>query len=283
MSVSIVIPAFDAARTIGAQLEAIAGQDFDGTIEVIVADNGSTDRTAEVAASFIDRLPVRVVDASIRRGPGAARNAGAADAKGDVLLFCDADDIVLPGWARALSEAVAPGKIAVGSLRLVGADSSDIPTDWLATDGPLPRYLGQVPLMYSGNLGIARDDFVRAGGFDEALRCGEDADLGIRLQLLGCRIDTCPPARVVVRNRNNAWNQFRQFVQYGRWDAAVYRKHRGGALRRPPLREALRDYASLIVHLPRLFDRSRRRSWIVTAGQRVGRLVGSVRERVFLP
>lgn len=283
MSISIVIPALDAAGTIGAQLQAISEQDLDGTLEVVIADNGSTDDTATTVSSFADRLEVRVVDASVRRGPSAARNAGAAAAQGDVLLFCDADDVVLPGWARTLRDCVRPGQVAVGSFRLMDADAREVPTDWVATESGLPRYLGQVPLTYSSNLGVTKQDFERAGGFDEALRCGEDADFGIRLQQLGCRIAWCPEARVVMRNRETVRGQFRQFAQYGRWDAAVYRKHRDGALRRPPLRDALRDYASLIVHLPRLFDPDQRRSWVVTAGQRAGRVVGSIKERVFLP
>lgn len=282
MIVSIVIPAYNAATTIAAQLEAVAAQEVETPVEVVVADNGSTDQTRAICQLFVDRLDLRVVDASRRPGPAAARNVGATAARGDVLLFCDADDVVMPGWAQSLSSAVATGRAAVGSFRLVGAGADDIATGWVATQSGLPLYLGQVPLTYSSNLGVAREDFDRVGGFDEGLRCGEDADLGIRLRSLGCEIGWCPEARVVMRNRLSVGGQFRQFAQYGRWDAAVYRKHRGEALRRPPLRDALRDWGSLVIHLPRLLSPSRRRSWIVTAGLRVGRIVGSVRERVFL-
>jgi glycosyltransferase involved in cell wall biosynthesis len=282
VSISIVIPALDAERTLGAQLAAVAAQEVDQLVEVIVADNGSTDRTAAVAESYADRMAVRVVDASSRRGPGAARNQGVAVARGDVILFCDADDVVLPGWASALSACVAERRLAVGSIRLVDAAATSIPTDWRETRGGLPQYLGQVPLAYSSNLGLTRSGFDLLGGFDEALRCGEDADLGIRALERGWMVGWCPDARVVMRSRQNARSQLRQFAQYGRWDVAVYRKHRGGALHRPPIAAALRDYASLVVHLPRLLDPARRRSWLVTAGQRAGRLAGSVRERTFL-
>jgi glycosyltransferase involved in cell wall biosynthesis len=282
-TISIVIPALNAAETIGAQLSAIAAQDVDQQVEVIVADNGSVDGTRRVAEAFAGRLRLSVVDASRRVGPGAARNVGVQASSGTWLAFCDADDVVLTGWLDALGRCVGAGRVAVGSFQMVGSAAAVVPSDWQESRRELPRYLGQVPLTYSSNLGVTRRDFDRVGGFDEGLRCGEDADLGIRLIESGCEVVFCPDARVVMRNRSDARSQFRQFLQYGRWDVAVFRKHRGGALRRPPLSAALRDYASLVVHLPRLLNPARRRSWIVTAGLRGGRLVGSVRERTFLP
>lgn len=281
-TISIVIPALNAAETIGAQLTAIAAQDPGQEVEVIVADNGSLDGTRRIAEGFADRLQLSVVDASRRAGPGAARNVGVQAATGTWLAFCDADDVVLPGWLEALGRCVGAGRVAVGSFRLTDYADPVVAPEWQVSRRELPRYLGQVPLTYSSNLALTRHDFDRVGGFDEALRCGEDVDLGIRLVESGCTVEFCPEARVVMRNRGDARSQFRQFLQYGRWDVAVYRKHRGGALHRPPLSAALRDYGSLVVHLPRLLDRARRRSWIVTAGLRCGRLVGSLRERTFL-
>lgn len=283
MTVSIIIPALDSADTIGAQLEAIAAQRDDDLLEVIVADNGSTDGTEAVAASFAGRLPVQVIDASSRRGPGAARNQGATAARGDVLLFCDSDDVVMPGWKRAMTDCIGSGRVAVGVIKFIPADTAAIDTTWTSARSALPRYLGQVTLTYSSNLGLSRSDFESVGGFDETLRCGEDADLGIRLSEAGCELCYCPAARVVMRDRGSSRGQFLQFIQYGRWDVAVYRKHRGRALRRPPLADAIREWGSLLVHVPWLLDRKRRRSWVTSAGQRIGRLVGSVRERTFLP
>lgn len=252
---------------------------------MIVADNGSEDRTVHVAEEFSGRLRLRVVDASRRKGPGAARNDGVRVSGGATILFCDADDVVMPDWVGALAECVVPGAVAVGAIRYLDFDTDGftVPTDWQTDRTALPRYLGQLPLTYSSNLGVTRADFERVGGFDESLRCGQDADLGIRLGAAGCDIEWCPAARVVMRDRASARSQFRQFVRYGRWDVAIYRKHRDVALRRPPVADALRDYGSLLFHLPRLLDRDRRRSWIVTAGQRIGRLIGSVRERTLLP
>ena len=113
--VSVVVPARDAARTLAQQLDAIAEQDYAGPLELVVALNGGRDATAEVAADWIGRRGLgRLVDASARRGPGHARNRGAAAAAGDFLAFCDADDVVSPEWLRALVAAAGNADIVTG-------------------------------------------------------------------------------------------------------------------------------------------------------------------------
>ena len=83
VQLSVVVAAYNAAATIEAQLTALVDQEWSQAWEVIVADNGSTDRTAAVVSSFAQAHPatlVRVIDASQQRGPAFARNAGAAEA-----------------------------------------------------------------------------------------------------------------------------------------------------------------------------------------------------------
>ncbi len=279
---SIIIPALDAEKTVGHLLDALVPQLLPHVVDVIVADNGSSDDTRTIAAAYADCLPVRVIDASARRGPAAARNLGAAAAAGEKLLFCDADDVAFPDWVAQLSGCVTPGTIAVGATLFVDFGRMTVPHEWRPRSERLPRYLGQVPLASSNNLGVSRADFERLHGFDESLRCGEDADFGIRAREAGFRVHSCPAARIAARDRATSRSQFRQFVEYGRWDVTVYRKHRGRALHRPPLSDPLRDYASLVVHVGRLLHPERRRSWIVTAGLRIGRIIGSVKERTLL-
>ena len=118
VAISIVIPAFNAEKTIDAQLEALSRQSWSGGWEVIVADNGSTDDTAEHVAHWEARLPgFRVVDASARRGAGHARNVGARAARGDYLLFVDADDVVQPGWLASMAEAAGRHPLIAGTSR----------------------------------------------------------------------------------------------------------------------------------------------------------------------
>ncbi|MEI6211349.1 MAG: glycosyltransferase family A protein [bacterium] len=88
--VSVVIPVFNGAPFLGAALESVAAQDYP-RVEVIVVDDGSTDDSAGVAATFPG---VRVLQQA-NQGPAAARNAGVAAARGTQIAFLDADDVWL--------------------------------------------------------------------------------------------------------------------------------------------------------------------------------------------
>jgi len=107
LKLSVVIPCLNAAATIGAQLDALAGQSWPGDWEVIVADNGSTDGSREIARSYQGRLPgLKLVDASDRRGQAHARNLGAApnynivlaNARGRYFKWLAHDDRMLPSY-----------------------------------------------------------------------------------------------------------------------------------------------------------------------------------------
>ena len=108
MKLSVVIPCLNGAATIGEALDGLAAQSWDGDWEIVVADNGSNDATAEVLESYRETLPnLRVVDASARRGQSFAMNIGAELAQGEWLAFCDADDIVGEGWLPAGARELA--------------------------------------------------------------------------------------------------------------------------------------------------------------------------------
>ena len=105
--VSVVVPIRNAEDHVGEQLAALAGQTYRGPWELLVVDNGCSDRSIQIVESFRERLPsLVVVDATPRRGLGRARNAGAAAAAtGPLLAYCDADDVVARDWLAALAEA----------------------------------------------------------------------------------------------------------------------------------------------------------------------------------
>src|SRR3989344_5737696 len=99
-SASVIIPAFNSAATIKACIDALRSQDFPAGAEIIVADDGSADDTAAIAK----KAGAKVVSQG-NAGPAKARNLGAKNANGEILLFTDADCVPQKNW---LSEMMRP-------------------------------------------------------------------------------------------------------------------------------------------------------------------------------
>ncbi|GIG24534.1 glycosyltransferase family 2 protein [Cellulomonas denverensis] len=227
---SVVIAAFDAAGTLGAQLAALSRQRVDADWEVLVADNGSTDGTRALAESWADRLPgLRVIDASAHRGAGAARNVGVAAATGRDVLFCDADDVVADDWLAAMHRALGHQAFVAG--RFAG-DQLNSPR--VLRSRTLPQqdglqysaHLPGLPHAGAGNLGVRRALFRAVGGFDPGALFLEDTDLCWRLQLAGVALGWAPEAVVQVRLRGTLRSALSQGYHYGsgeRWLARRYR------------------------------------------------------------
>jgi glycosyltransferase involved in cell wall biosynthesis len=277
--ISVIIPVRDAAATLGEQLAALAAQTWSGPSEVILADNGSTDGTRELAATWADRLPIRLIDASEVRGPSHARNRGAAAAKGDFLAFCDADDVVTPGWLDAMANAAVTLDVVTGPQD-VGTINAAAVQQYRGSraDGlPQSRFLPYAP---SCNLGVWADVFRATGGFNEEYRAAEDLEWSWRTQLASYSLGFAPDAVVHYRYRTSARGIARQAFQSGIVSARLYRDYRNRGLDRRPLGRVLRTWAWLVVRIPDLFVASRRGTWVRRASETMGRTWGSVRFRV---
>src|SRR5262245_38699529 len=113
MRASVIVPAHDAASTLGRTLEALAAQDLDEPFEVIVVDDGSHDATATLA----EDAGVRVIRHPQPLGPGPARNSGAEFAQGEALAFTDADCYPTPSWLREALAALEHADLVQGAVR----------------------------------------------------------------------------------------------------------------------------------------------------------------------
>jgi GT2 family glycosyltransferase len=278
--ISVVVPVYDAMPWLVDQLAALAGQSCATEWEVVVADNGSTDDSPTIAREFATEHPAfRVVDASARRGPGAARNTGVGAARGDCIAFCDADDVVQEGWLEGLVAALDRAEVVAGAFdfRSLNGGGPAVPRPASTSQfGFLPGGLG-------ANLAVRRAAFEEVGGFDEDLRVGEDIDLCWRLQLAGGRFAVASDAVVSKRDQPGPDGVFRHGLTYGRSVPVLYRRHRAAGAR-PDLAGALRSWVWLVLHLPQVARTGpARRQWVHAAGVRVGRLLGSIDQRVFFP
>ncbi len=282
--VSVVIPVRNGAATIGAQLEALAGQVTERPYEVVVADNGSTDATAEVVRSFEGRVPgLRLVSAGRAAGTNVARNEGTAAARGEAVLLCDADDVVAPGWLDALAGGLERAAAVGGPL-----ERSQLNPELLARWGRVPndravrRHHGFLPRPTGANAGYRRSAWEELGGFDERyVRGGTETEFFWRLQLAGHTLLEVPEAVVHYRLRPDLRSTVRQYYVWGRQSAMLYREFRPHGMRWSALAAARRWVWTLSL-LPRAAwgERSKRLNAAMRLATLAGRVVGSVRYRV---
>jgi glycosyltransferase involved in cell wall biosynthesis len=197
--VSVIVPAYQAEVFLDEALESALGQDL-GRVELIVVDDGSTDRTAEIAASHGARV--------LRRGhggPAAARNAGLAVARGEFVTILDADDVWpvdrLSRQVEHLREHPELG-IVLGLTEIFLTPCEPRPAHWpVAHAGrPIPAVAGSM---------LARAEvFEIVGLFDETLRRCEDIDWLARVKDAGIRAGAIE--HVVLRYRIHAANTSRE-------------------------------------------------------------------------
>lgn len=279
---SVILPVRDEADTIDAQLAALAGQDYCGAWEVVVADNGSTDATRQRAEAWRMRLPaLTIVDASGRRGVAHARNVGLRAARGELLLICDGDDIVADGWLSSIVRSLDDHPIVTGRVDL-RAMNGEQQYGWTGDADAMhvPVGYGFLPYAHGGNLGMWRDILDVLGGFDELLLRAEDIDFSWRAGYLGIAVHFEPGAVLYHRMRTTARSVFRSAVPGGISEPGLYRRHRDRGMPRTARVDVVAHYRFLWRELPGvLAGRSDRHRWAHHAGKRLGRVLGSLRYR----
>jgi glycosyltransferase involved in cell wall biosynthesis len=296
---SVVIPAYNAAATLADQLEALAAQRYEGDWELVIVDNGSTDGTADVARRYRQRFKAfSVVDGGSRRGHSAPRNAGAIAARGELLAYCDADDVVASGWLQAMAAAARHYDLIGGWLD-VRPLNDDATRSW---HQPWPRDRLRswlLPYAVSANIAIWADVLRDLGGWSSEYEAGgEDTELSWRAQLAGYQLGFAPDAVVYYRYRSGLWQTARQAYAIGvhceqilrdftvlrdgsyNGDGRAVVDHvdngEGSALGRAVARAAW-----LVTRLPYLAGSRRHRGrWISIAAEYLGRLAGAVRYRL---
>lgn len=185
--VSVVIPVLNRRDVVLSAIDSVLGQTF-RDVEVIVVDDGSTDGTADAVGS--QRPGVRVLRLPENRGPAAARNAGTAVARGDLVMLLDSDDELLPdALARHVAALDAdPGAVlSCSRLGYKGAKVTNLPDQPPQGDlGALLLQLldGRFPALLSSCV-IRRAALDELGGSDATLATTEDIDLFLRLAPLG--------------------------------------------------------------------------------------------------
>lgn len=183
MKVSVVIPCLDCEDYLGAAIRSLLNQTHPPH-EIIVADNGSTDGSRDVARSF--GAPVRVIEVP-QRGASRARLAGAAEAQGEALMFFDADDLIAPETIAAMVGALASGAGNIATAPWYRLEQSGPAWVW-APPSCAPRRPGQDDLAawltgwYHPPCSVlwSREAYDRSGGWDPDIGVNDDGDIMMR-------------------------------------------------------------------------------------------------------
>jgi glycosyltransferase involved in cell wall biosynthesis len=247
----VIIACRNAESTLRVQLEALTRQYCPVPWNVVISDNGSSDGTVALAMSFAGQLPgLVVVDSSARPGAGQARNIGAESTQAPLLVFCDADDEVAPGWLAALVTALGTEPFVAGRFESRKLNTARVlRSRSLQQDGGLQGspFGPDLPHAGAGNLGVTRAAFLSVGGFDPEVGSLEDTDLCWRIQLTGVRLAFCREAVVHVRLRHSLRTMWSQGRSYGR--ACAQLEHRYPSPRTgPPGPGRINAIISLLSH-----------------------------------
>lgn len=218
---SFIIPVFNRPQEIQELLDSFVNLDFDRSYEIVVVEDGSTETSKNIVASFADRLNISYFFKS-NSGPGDSRNYGMARAKGNYFIILDSDCLLPPHYLKTVDSFLATSFYACFG----GADAAHsnfsilqkainyVMTSFLTTGGirgkekSVNRFEPR-----SFNMGISQKLFLKTGGFGK-IHPGEDPDLSQRILKAGYETTFIPNAFVFHKRRiswNGFYNQVRKF------------------------------------------------------------------------
>lgn len=217
---SIVIPLYNDADTIRSCLDALLKQSILSRLEIIVVDDGSTDD----GPALVTQYPV-VLIRQPNAGPAAARNTGARAARGEILLFLDADCVATPRWAEQMLAAFETNQIVAAMGGIESATHELLPQ--LIQTEIEERYtrLSHSPFIdffASVAVAIRRQMFLDVGGFREDFRYSEDCELAYRIHQQGGKMVFVQADRVLHHHPTRWRDYFKMKFCRGLWRMRTY-------------------------------------------------------------
>jgi len=215
--------------------EALDSAECSVPVEIVFVLDGCTDSTREALEARHLRRPLKIVEVP-GLGAAAARNAGAAQAEGDYLIFMDDDVVPRPGALEAHVRSHASGRrLAVVGPYPYAPEMPVNPIDFFIRDWWNVRFKALADPAHTftyadcltGNLSLNRADFEAVGGFDEAFKKDgrEDYELGVRLLKSGVQIRFAKDALVYHYPVNRPRSVLRKWYTWGRADVYFAQKH----------------------------------------------------------
>jgi GT2 family glycosyltransferase len=226
MSISIIIPTFNGASRIGNCLGAVLKQTAGRDAEVLVVNDGSTDKTADLVAEFAG---VRLITQS-NSGPAAARNRGALEAKGTIILFTDDDCVPMPDWLDAMLEPFNDPEL-VGAKGAYCTLQKSLVARFVQAEYEdryrLMKGLPNIDFIDTYSAAFRRDRFLEMNGYDTSfpVACAEDVELSYRMSMRGWKMKFVPSAIVYHTHPETLWLYLKKKYKFAFWRMLAVRKN----------------------------------------------------------
>lgn len=231
-SVSIIIPTFKGASRIGRCLDALLLQTKGRGIEIVVVNDGSPDDTAGTMSRYPD---VRLINQT-NAGPAAARNRGALDATGSIILFTDDDCVPTPGWIDAMLNPFDDPQV-VGVKGVYRTHQEQLVARFVQIDyEDRYRLMSRhefIDFIDTYSAGFRRDRFLEMDGYDTSfpVACSEDAELSYRMAGRGWKMKFAPNAVVYHTHPDTLSSYLCKKYKFAYWRVLAVRKNPSKAVK----------------------------------------------------
>jgi GT2 family glycosyltransferase len=226
VSASVIIPTFNGGSRIKACLDALIAQARGRNAEIIVVNDGSTDDTASVVGRYSD---VRLITQA-NAGPAAARNRGALEAHGRILLFIDDDCVPVSYWLSAMLKPFQDPE-TVGVKGVYRTRQKALIARFVQLEYEdryrLMQPLEHIDFVDTYSAAFRRDRFLEAGGYDTVfpVACAEDVELSFRMSARGWKMKFVADAMVYHTHPERLWRYLQKKYKFAFWRMLAVRKN----------------------------------------------------------
>jgi glycosyltransferase involved in cell wall biosynthesis len=229
---SIVIPTFNGGSRIGNCLHSLVKQTKGRDVEILVVDDGSSDNTTSIVSRYSS---VRLISQS-NAGPAAARNRGALEARGLIVLFTDDDCVPMPDWLDAMLGAFEDPNV-VGAKGVYRTHQKSLAARFVQIEYEdkyrLMSGLSSIDFIDTYSAGFRRDRFLEMRGYDTSfpVACAEDVELSYRMSARGWKMTFVPWAIVYHTHPDTFLRYLKKKYKFAFWRVLAVRKNPGKGVR----------------------------------------------------